>query len=415
MSVVRRRTTARLLRLAAVVAAGALALAGCQFRGLQSVHLPGGAAGSDSYKVNIEFSNVTDLVPQSSVRANDVVIGDVDKVSLHHFTAVVTVSIKNSVHFPANAVASLQQTSLLGEKYVAIGPPTTEPPQGRLEPGATIPLSRTQRTPEVEEVFGALAAVLNGGGVEQLQTIAVELSAALSGNEAQVRDLLGQLNTFVGSLDQNKQEIVRALDSLDHLTSTLAAQKQTIATALTQISPGLKVLADQQANLTAMLQSLSQLGAVGTKIINASKDNTVADLAALVPVLQRLAQAGTYLPHALELLLTYPFPKNVTDAIFGDYTGLYATLDVTNIVQNLSDVIQQMFGSGPPPVGGAPTPALTAPSGSSATTSPLAGLGNALGSGVGGLVSGSGSTGSGSTGSGGSSGGLLGLLSGGLR
>src|SRR3712207_6907284 len=51
------------------------------------------------------------------------------------------------------------------------------------------------------------------------------------------------------------------------------------------------------------------------------------DALPIFPILQRLAQAGSYLPRSLELLLTYPFPKTVTDGIFGDYTGLRVTLD----------------------------------------------------------------------------------------
>ena len=194
--------------------------------------------------------------------------------------------------------------------------------------------------------------MLNGGGVEQLQTITKELSAALTGRETNVRDLLHQLNTFIGGLDANKSEIVRALDNLDRFSKILADQKTTIATALTDIAPGLKILADHEPDLTKLLSSLSNLGVVATRVINETKANTVADLASLVPVLQKLAQAGTYLPRALEVLLDYPFPKNATNGIFGDYTGLLADIDLNASVANLS-------GLGLPVTPGGQTPAGT--------------------------------------------------------
>ncbi len=47
-----------------------------------------------------------------------------------------------------------------------------DPSSGKLSNGDVIGLDRTGRNPEVEEVFGALALLLNGGGVGQLKTIA---------------------------------------------------------------------------------------------------------------------------------------------------------------------------------------------------------------------------------------------------
>ena len=108
---------------------------------------------------------------------------------------------------------------------------------------------RSRSVPDLEEVFGALSLLLNGGGLEQLQTISTELSAALTGRETNVKGFLHQIDTFIGGLDANKSEIVRALDSLNRLSKSLVDQKQTIATALTDIAPGLKILADREPDL----------------------------------------------------------------------------------------------------------------------------------------------------------------------
>ena len=70
-------------------------------------------------------------------------------------------------------------------------------------------MAHTGRNTEVEEVLSALSLLLNGGGVAQLKVIETELSHALGGNETQIRDLIVQLNTFVGGLDKQKSEIVR--------------------------------------------------------------------------------------------------------------------------------------------------------------------------------------------------------------
>jgi phospholipid/cholesterol/gamma-HCH transport system substrate-binding protein len=302
----------RLLRLLAL-ATGVLMLAGCGFRGAYSFNLPGGAdTGNNPYTVKIDFLDVLDLVPQSGVRVADVPVGRVTGIALNHkdWTAEVTITVNRDVKLPANAVAMIQQSSLLGEKYVELAAPGNEAAVGRLGNNDHIPLSRTNRNVEVEELLGALSLVLNGGGLAQLQTINHELGNALQGRESAVRNTLTQLETFVGGLDSQKTEINRALDSVNTLAGTLAARTKTIETALDDIAPGLKVLNEQRDLLVTMLKSLARLGDVGTRIINQSAQDTVSDLKLLQPILTQLAAAGPDLANSLDLLITYPFPAS---------------------------------------------------------------------------------------------------------
>ncbi len=293
--------------------------------------LPGGAGtGDSSYTVTAEFADVLDLVPQSSVKVNQVTVGSVEDIQVTGWTATVRLRLPGDVVLPDNATAELKQTSLLGEKYVALAAPTDAPPQGRLGEGDRIPLARTSRNPEVEEVLGAMSLLLNGGGVAQLKTIESELDNALRGRTGEVKDLVTQLNTFVGGLDAQKGEIVRAIDSIDRLSSTLAKNQAKIAAALDELPKGLKILADQRRQLTAMLTALADLGEVGTRVIRGSRADLEANLRAISPILRQLNKAGDDLPKSYQLLLTYPFPNNAQDTIKGDFTNLWATLD-TNL------------------------------------------------------------------------------------
>lgn len=306
-----------------------VSLAGCGFRGAASLPLPGGQGnGSDAYDLTIEFTDVLDLVVQSAVKVDDVTVGSVQQIRATGYTARVVVSLNGNIALPANSRASLRQTSLLGEKFVSLDAPPPSEAVGRLRGGETIGLDRTVRSAEIEEVLSALSLVLNGGSLEQLQVINKELIAALGGREDRVRDLLGQLDTFVGGLDQQKGQIVRALDSLDRLSTRLVGERQTIATALQDIPAGLEVLTGQREELTRLLTSLDRLGDVAVRVIRASKANTVADLQSLRPILGQLNAAGRALPQSLELLTTYPFPRSVTEGVKGDYANLFVTADL---------------------------------------------------------------------------------------
>lgn len=344
----RRRRT---LAVGAVLAATTL-LTGCSFQGAASFPLPGGVGG-DGYEVQVEFADVLDLVPQSSVKVNDVPVGSVKKIDISKdgYTALVTVKIKKDVTLPENVDVLLRQTSLLGEKFVSFEKPAI--PQGTLKPGAKITLAsgRTRANADIEQVLGALSLILNGGSLEQLQVINSELTKALKGRESQVRDFLVQLTGFVSGLDDQKRQITDALDGLDRLSGKLAAERKVLDVALRDLPQGIAVLADERAQLTKVLAGLNNLGTVATRVIQATQQNTIADLKALQPILSQLAAAGKDLPLGLELLTTYPFPRTVAlpghkGGIRGDYANLYVTLE-----GDPATLLGNLLGGAVPPTG----------------------------------------------------------------
>jgi phospholipid/cholesterol/gamma-HCH transport system substrate-binding protein len=328
-------------RIAALLGAAALVLSGCGFSGLYGVSLPGGAdTGDHPITLTAYFADVLDLVPQSAVKYNDIAVGkvtDIDLAECHDkgrpnyrpWCAKVRMEVRGGLGLPRNARAEIKQTSLLGEKYVALEEPLKGRPTGTLASGDVIHFGVTSSAPEVEEVLGALSLLLNNGGLQQIHTIAHELNSALDGNEHTVRDLLGQLNTFVGTLDAQKQDIINALSSVDALAKTLNQQKQVLTDALDTYPTALRVLSSERGKLTTLLTSLSNLGGVATRVINSTQQNLVASLKALAPSIEALTSAGDDLPKALRILGTFPFPLGTTrQLVRGDYANLYAYVNL---------------------------------------------------------------------------------------
>ena len=294
--------------------------------GIYSIPLPGGAnLGSHPYQVTARFADVLDLVPQSAVKVNDVSVGRVTSIYLPRgsWTASVGMLVNGDVTLPANAIAQVEQSSLLGEQYIALSAPPGIPAVGRLTNGAVIPVYRTTTNTTVEEVLGALSLLLNGGGIDQLHTITSQLAVALNGDEPQVRSLLTRLQTLLANLNTHRADIITALDGLNTLSATLAARDRQIGNVLDHLTPGLKVLADERDQLVTMLNSLRALSGVAVATINASQADLVADLRLLTPTLTELADAGQSLPLALQVLLTYPFADQVLNDVQGDYLNIY--------------------------------------------------------------------------------------------
>jgi len=341
-------------RRALLATAAALAASGCGFHGVYSLPLPGAEAnGAHTYTVGVQLADVLDLVPYSAVKVNDATVGHVTSIKVQGSHALVSCRLLDRVHLPANAIARVEQTSVLGEKFVEIEPPAHEAPVGRLHNGDVIPLTRTDTDASVEEVLGALSMLLNGGGVSQLHTITSEVATALNGRTAVSRDLLDRLTTFTSGLDAQKGAIIRAIDGIDHLAATVRQQEATVVDAVKTMPAALRILVDDRRRLTTMLVAVGHLGDVAGQVLNASRADLVANLRSLQPTLQRLSEVGEVIPQTLGVLLTYPTADTVEQEYFGDYGNLSLTIDVS------AKSLLQTFG-GPAPVARAPAKADTA-------------------------------------------------------
>ncbi|MQA12105.1 MAG: MCE family protein [Pseudonocardiaceae bacterium] len=328
--------------IAGALTATLLAVSGCGFSGAYDIPLPGGAdLGDHPFTMRVQFRDVLDLVPQSAVKVNEVPVGRVNHIGLAKdgWTAEVTLLINEDVDLPANAAANLRQSSLLGEKYIELSSPSPGARRGQLGEGAMIPVSRTNRNTEVEEVLGALSMLLNGGGVDQLRTITRELNNVTVGNEREIRSLLSNVNELTKNLDRHSSDITRALDGVNRLSSTLVNQRDQIGNVIDNLGPGLEVLNEQRQQLVTMLQSLRKLSGVAVDTVNKTQEDLIADLKAMTPTLGKLAEAGSDLPKALEILFTIPFPDAaVQGGAKGDFMNLFLDLDlnVDTLLQNYS-------------------------------------------------------------------------------
>ncbi len=318
-------------RLAVVGSCLAVSLSGCAFQGLNSLPLPGAVGrGPGATTYHVELANVATLESNSPVLINDVVVGSVGPMKVDNWHADVEISVKPDVVVPANAVATVGQTSLLGSMHLALNPPLGEKPGGRLQPGATIPLNQSATYPTTERTLSSLSAVLNGGGLGQIGDIIHNASVAVAGREPQIRELLTRIDDFIGVLDQQRDDVITTIRQLNRVAGTFAGQREVIDRALKEIPPALDVLTRERPTLTTALNRLGEFSDTATQLVNDAGDDLVADLRNLDPVLKALADIGPDLFNALIFATAFPYGPPFADKITrGDYINLYASFDLT--------------------------------------------------------------------------------------
>jgi virulence factor Mce-like protein len=303
----------------------------CAFGGVNTLPLPGAvASGSGNAVYHVELANILTLESNSPVMVNDIVVGSVGKIDVKNWHADVEVRVRPDVVVPANAVATVGQTSLLGSMHVALDPPLGQQPEGRLTPGSTLGLNQSSTYPSTEQTLSSLSVVVNAGGLGQIGGLVHSTATALSGHEDQIRDLITRLNTFVGAVDDQRDRFNDSIQALDRLTGTLAAHRNDITDALRTVPPAMDVLLAERAKIVTAMQKLGEFSDTTTKLVNSTKDDLVHNLTNLEPTLKALADVGPYLDTVLALTTTFPFPQNFVDrAIRGDYVNIWASMDLT--------------------------------------------------------------------------------------
>ena len=264
----------------------------------------------------------------SRVRVADVYVGRVRSIELKNWVATLTLDLQPDVKLPANTLAKIGQTSLLGSQHVQLDPPPN--PSGQLKSGDTIPLKNASAFPTTERTLASIATILSGGGIPNLEVIQTEVNNLLTGRADQIREFLGRLDTFTDNLNQQRNDITRAIDSTNRLLTIVADRNNTLDRVLTEFPPLIKHFADTRDLFADAVVSLGRISNAADAALAPTSDNLHTNLQNLQRPLKQLAKASPYLLGALRLLFTAPFSiENVPKVVRGDYINVSLNVDLT--------------------------------------------------------------------------------------
>ncbi|MGA7131130.1 MAG: MCE family protein [Mycobacterium sp.] len=319
-----------------VLAAGSALLAGCQFGGLNSVDLPGTAGhGPESYSITVDLADVATLPQNSPVMIDDVTVGSVSGIDARQrpdgsFFAAVKLALDRNVVLPANSIARVAQTSLLGSQHVELAAPTNHTSVGRLADGSTIQEARTSRYPTTEEVFSALGVVVNKGNLGALQEITDETYQAVAGRETQFANLVPHLAELTAGLNNQVNDIVAAIDGLDRFSTILANNKDSLGRTLDSLPPALQVLNKNRDKIVEAFAGLKKVATVASHVLSQTKVDFAEDVKSIYANTKALADNRKNFITSLQILLTFPFPNfGIKQAVRGDYLNVFTTFDLT--------------------------------------------------------------------------------------
>jgi phospholipid/cholesterol/gamma-HCH transport system substrate-binding protein len=283
------------------------------------------------------FTNVSGLKGGNFVRIAGVEIGKVNDLTLNEDgTVTVSFAIDKGLVLTEGTEAAVRYENLIGDRYLALdeGPGSVR----RLQPGETIPPTRTSPALDVDALIGGFRPLFRALDPDQVNALSGELLKVFQGQGGTISSVLAQTSSLTTTLAGRDQLIGQVITNLNTVLGTFAARDAQFSDGLDKLSQLAKGLSDRKTDITT-----------GLAYINAAA-GSVSDLLADArqPIEDTVQQTDRFAgqveaDHAYvdDLVKTLPDAYQILSrqGLYGDYFGFY-----------LCDAILKVNGKGGQPV-----------------------------------------------------------------
>ena len=282
--------------------------------------------GITEYRLVVPLDSADGLYPGSDVLIAGAKAGTVRDITLDGTQTLVTIAVDDAyAPLHADARVTVRPKSLLGEKYVALDPGTSD----ALASGSRLPQQQVARSVELQDVVNSLDQPTR----EKLRTLIVALGGGLAGRGLDTnqtidygRQDLDHLAAIAQTLSARDQDLQTVIQGLDQVTAELARsdRRQQLGELIKNSETLLHSLAQQDAQIKATLQATN--AALGRS------DTALSGTTAQLNDILRQAPVTTHLLNGL----TGDFASN-TDLLVGDLATFDAGMKYSTDVFGAQD------------------------------------------------------------------------------
>lgn len=231
----------------------------------------GCSSGDEGKIVRARFDDVGDVFPLAPVMYADISVGKVTDISLSGTQALVTMELEEDSDVPANVIARVRRTSVLGERIIDLAVPEDEQPSAAaLEDGDEI--GETETRADLENLVVEGNDVLGLIGASQIATMINEGARGFGGNGEALGQILVNFRDITGTLDENTDTIKSLIRNIDDFNKVVATRADAHQRAVVNTARALRVLDEESLKLTEAISSLARLATGTRSLLNSHVD-----------------------------------------------------------------------------------------------------------------------------------------------
>lgn len=262
---------------------------------------------TDSAPITVETSSLgNEMHPGAEVKMRGVVIGEVRSIDATDTGARLTLAMDPDTldDVPADVRAQMLPTSLFGERFVALVPPTSPSPHP-IGAGAVIPEDRSSSAVELQQVLDNVLPMLSAVQPQKLSATLSAVSRALEGRGDKLGDTLAQLDAHLKKFNPELPTLNRDLQELVKVGNVYADAAPDIVTALTDFTTTSGTLAEKESELAGTFGATTRTAQDVTTFLRQNKDNIIRLSATGRPTLELLAEYSSSFPCTLRTLAEF--------------------------------------------------------------------------------------------------------------
>lgn len=283
---------------------------------------------TDDATVTVHTGSVGNAMHDNAdVKLRGVVVGQVRSIVSDGDGARLTLAIQpGQLHrIPADVRAQMLPTTLFGERFVALVPPTSPSP-GALKTGAVIPQDRSSNAIELEEVLDNVLPLLTAVQPQKLSATLTAVSQALEGRGEKLGETLVKLDAHLKKLNPQLPTLNEDIKQLVKVSTVYADAAPDVLDALTDFTTTSSTLAEKEAGLADLYGATTSSAQDVTAFLRKNKDNLIRLAATGRPTLQTLATYSSEFPCTLRTLAGFVPAMDKALGKGTDQPGLHVTL-----------------------------------------------------------------------------------------
>lgn len=243
-----------------------------------------------TYGASAIFSDGSGIKAGDDVKIAGIKVGMVTGIlpDRLHGNVKVTMKIDHGVKVPTDAAAEIALETLLGTKFVRLSgdfrPPYLE--DERSAARRVIPIERTKVPFDVFDTLKVGTRSIQETDNDKLNTLIRSLAEVTQGNKEDISRLLQGVTDLSQTLNSREAQLKQLLDEVERLTGILAEKDQTLVALVDQSKRILDLLNARRGDISQLLRSGNALVAELARILDVNKAQLDALLRSIHPTLE---------------------------------------------------------------------------------------------------------------------------------
>jgi phospholipid/cholesterol/gamma-HCH transport system substrate-binding protein len=240
----------------------------------------GKLGGGPTEEYSAVFSNASLLQKGDDVRVAGVVMGKVQGVEIVDTDrAQVDFTVAEDLTMTQASEVEIRYLNLVGDRYLAVEEGERGAPE--LEPGETIPMSRTTPALNLTALYNGFAPLFSALEPDEINDLSFNLVQVLQGEGGTVESLMRDTASLTSAIANRDELVGQTIRNLDELLTTVDSRHEELTLLITELRRWVGNLADDRVQIGRSVENLSSFTQLLAEFVRDGRPVLKADIAQL--------------------------------------------------------------------------------------------------------------------------------------